>query len=232
MARHPASAARTGEAVRLEPQVPPPLAFAGVVELLTGLWRLADPSGFAAAMTAAPVVAGHPVLDLAQLSALERGPADPRSVALLAALEEAAGGVLRASDLDLDWVAAIHAGHLYVEARARLIPAAGRGQEAFVVAHAVEFVGAGARARRPALVDHSWAVLVLGDGRGGVAGIVRASLFCPSGCCPPPGPRSGFAVPAFRQRLIAPALAAHGLAADAPGTPDGAVVLPFRRRHH
>jgi hypothetical protein len=152
MARHPASAARSGAAVRLEPQVPPPLPFAGVVELLTGLWRVADPEGFAAAMTAAPVVAGHTVLDLSQVSPLERGPVDPRSGALLAALEAAAGHVLGSSDLEFDWVAAIHAGHLYVEARARLARPPGDGREAFVVAHAVEFVGAAGPRPRPAQV--------------------------------------------------------------------------------
>jgi hypothetical protein len=74
-------------------------------------------------------------------------------------------------------------------------------------------------------------VLVLGDGRGGVAGIVRVTLFCPFGCCPQPGSRVGFAVPAFRERLLAPALAAQGLVADDAESPAQAVVLPFRRRH-
>jgi hypothetical protein len=200
-----------------------------VVGVLTGLWRVADPGGFAAAMTAAPVVAGHAVLDLARVSALDTQPLDRASTGLLTALESAAAAVLRSSELEVEWVAGTHAGHLYVEARARLTPAVGHGREAFVVAHVVEFVGAGGRARRPAMVDHSWAVLVLGDGRGGVAGIVRMTLFCPFGCCPEPGSRIGFAVPGFRERLLAPALAARGLVWEGE-PPAEAAVLPFRRR--
>jgi hypothetical protein len=232
MARHPASAARSGRVARPEPRLPAPPSFARAVEVLTGLWRVADPGGFATAMTAAPVVAGHPVLDLAQVSALEAGPLDPCSRGLLTALELAVGRLLRSPDLELEWVAGLHDGHLYVEARARLAPPAGDGREAFVVAHVVEFVGAGGRARRPGMIDHSWAVLVLGDGRGGVAGIVRAMLSCPSRCCPEPGAGLAFTMPAFRQRLLAPALAAHGLLTDPSDSPAEAVVLPFRRRHH
>ena len=231
MARHPASAVSTGRIVRPEPRLPVPPSFARVVEILTGLWRVAAPLGFAAAMTAAPVVAGHAVLDLARVSGREAGPLDPHSRALLASLEGAVTAVLRASDLELDWVAGTHDGYLYVEARARLAPSAANGREAFLVAHVVEFVGAGGRNRWQAAIDHSWAMLVLGDGRGGVAGIVRVTLSCPSGCCPDPAPGAGFAVPAFRERLLAPALAAHGLAPPAPeGTPE-AVILPFRRDH-
>jgi hypothetical protein len=38
-------------------------------------------------------------------------------------------------------------------------------------------------------------------------------------------------VPAFRERLLAPALAAHGLAPEALDWPAEAVILPFRREH-
>jgi hypothetical protein len=230
MARHPTSAAGSGPARRPQPRLAPPPSFAGVVGVLTGLWRVADPAGFAAAMTAAPVVAGHAVLDLAQVSAGEAQPLDRATAVLFTALESAAVSVLRSPDLELEWVAGAHAGHLYVEARARLVPPGGDAREAFVVAHVVEFVAAGGPARRPAMVDHSWALLVLGDGRGGVAGLVRVTLFCPFRCCPEPGTRVGFAVPAFRERLLAPALAAHGLVSADPESPAGAVVLPFRRR--
>jgi hypothetical protein len=232
IARHPASAARPARGGRPELRLPALPPFARVVDVLTGLWRVADPGGFAAAMTAAPMVAGHPVLDLAQVSPSEAGPLDSCSRGLLTALEVAAGRVLRSPGLELEWVAGLHDRHLYVETRARLTPPVGDGREAFVVAHVVEFVGAGGRTHRPAMIDHSWAVLVLGDGQGGVAGIVRATLSCPWGCCPEPGAALVFTVPAFRQRLLAPALAAQGLLTDAPGPPAEAVVLPFRHRQH
>ncbi|MGH8991723.1 MAG: hypothetical protein ACRDZ7_09380, partial [Acidimicrobiia bacterium] len=51
-ARHPAGRLLTGRSG-------PPLRFADAVALLTGPWRVNDPLGFAAAMTTAPVVAGH-----------------------------------------------------------------------------------------------------------------------------------------------------------------------------
>jgi hypothetical protein len=82
------------------------------------------------------------------------------------------------------------------------------------------------------LDDDSWLVVVVGDGRGGVAGIGRAPLprdvasgFGPRASRPPA--RLGLAV--LRERLAGPARVAEGLEAAAAGPGDEAVVLPFRR---
>ena len=56
-ARHPAGRLLTSHNGPL-------LGFSGAVALLTGPWRVNDPTGFAATMTAAPTVCGHPVTEL------------------------------------------------------------------------------------------------------------------------------------------------------------------------
>src|SRR5207248_604722 len=79
MSRHPAAGVRAtvtpllGAAPGGGPE-PVPAAvgaggsFATVAALLTGPWRVNDPVGFSAAMRAAPLVAGHPVVDLERLT--------------------------------------------------------------------------------------------------------------------------------------------------------------------
>ena len=205
MARHPAGRRRSHS---------DPLRFTDLVELLTGPWRVSDPDGFAAAMTGAPTLGGHAVTDAA------------RGVPLDEALARATAGAA-ARDLDLQWVAGSHDGLLFVEARAQA--GAGRGApEVFVVAHLVEDVGAG----RPGGADHSWVVLVSGDGSGGIGGILRATLSCPGArrCCPPPPGDVRLPLPAPRHRLVAPAVLAQG---PAPAPDRGtcpSTVVPFRRR--
>jgi len=54
MARHPAGGGRRSLST------PSPPSFAEVADLLTGSWRVGDPEAFAAAMMAAPMVAGYP----------------------------------------------------------------------------------------------------------------------------------------------------------------------------
>ncbi|HEY3240100.1 MAG TPA: hypothetical protein VGL92_11085 [Acidimicrobiia bacterium] len=188
----------------------PPLRFAEAVALLTGPWRVSDPIGFAAAMTTDPTVAGHPVSDLS-------APAGEKLVPALA-------GIAPRRRLALWWVSGVAAGHLHVEARAEA-PAGRDGPEVFVVAHLVEPLGHDGRRALPA--DHSWAVVVLGDGSGGVAHVARATLACPRRprCCPPAVAAARFPLAALRARLITPALQA-----EAASSPPPAAVLPLPRR--
>lgn len=228
MARHPAARARTvGPAAPAATRPRSAPSFAEVVRLLTGPWRVSDPEAFAAAMTRAPLVAGHPVIDLA--SAVY-GPLDPWSTQALAGLQAAVAGAGARAGLQVAWVAGTHARHLYVEARAEA-PAGPGGPGLFVLAHLVEHVGADGR-RRPALAEHSWAVLVVGDGAGGVAGVLRATFSCPAGvrCCPPPAPWARLALAALRERLLAPALEGEKPRGNQAHLDRSAVVLPLVRR--
>lgn len=202
-ARHPAGRLLAGRSG-------PPLRFAAAVALLTGPWRVNDPVGFATAMTAAPVVAGHRVTDLSATACEEL-------VATLA-------GIAPRPRLALWWVSGIAPGHLVVEARAEA-PAGRDGAEVFVLAHLVEPLGPGRRGALPA--DHSWVVVVIGDGSGGVAHVARATLACPCRprCCPPPMTSVRFPLAALRARLITPALEA-----EEASSPPPAVVLPLARR--
>jgi hypothetical protein len=238
MSRHPASggpAAVTAlsEAALPGPgapsAVPGPASFATVAALLTGPWRVDDPVGFAAAMRAAPLVAGHAVVDARRLAPVSGGhplppgvafahrpPAglDPHSAAVAGHLESAVAAAAGRAGLAVRWVAARAGSDLYVEAAARA-PADGDGPELLVLGHVVEPL-AGAPA-----ADDSWLVAVVGDGRGGVAGVVRAAL---DGRLP-----VRLRLGALRARLAAPALAAEGLGPrPSEASPEG-VVLPFRR---
>ena len=207
-ARHPAGRRRPAA----------PAGFADVVALLTGPWRVNDPDGFATAVTADPVIAGHPVSDTGR-----RG--EPLAGALVGATM---GAALR--DLDVHWVAGAHDGLLFVEARAAA-PAGPGGPELFVLAHVVEALTGGGP-RRSAAADHSWAVLVCGDGAGGVAGILRATLSCPGPrrCCPTPCADVRLPLVALRERLVAAALLAERPAAPADRAVQIATVVPFRSR--
>ncbi len=202
-ARHPAGRLLTSHNGPL-------LDFSGAVSLLTGPWRVNDPTGFAATMTAAPTVCGHPVTELSVTAGDE----------LLTALS----GIAPRRKLGLWWVSGVAAGHLVVEARAEA-PAGREGPQVFVLAHLVEPLGPG-RGRTLA-PDHSWVVVLLGDGSGGVAHVVRATLACPCRprCCPPPMASARFPLAALRARLISPALEAASASSPPP-----AVVLPLARR--
>jgi hypothetical protein len=103
-----------------------------------------------------------------------------------------------------------------VETAAR-VPADGEGPELLVLAHLVEPIG-----RRPA-DDDSWVVVVVGDGRGGVAGIGRAALDSAS------RPPFRLRLDLLRARLVGPARAGEGLGPSPFAHPLEAVVLPFRR---
>src|SRR5581483_10528952 len=98
MSRHPASRGRAtvtplfgadGPGGRPAAAVPGPASFAAVVAVLTGPWRVDDPVGFAGAMRAAPLVAGHPVVDLGACTGRPPSGLDPLSAALAAHLETA-----------------------------------------------------------------------------------------------------------------------------------------------
>jgi hypothetical protein len=201
--RHPAGRLLTGRSG-------PPLRFAEAVALLTGPWRVSDPHGFEAAVTGAPTVAGHPVTDLST----------PAGEELVAALAD----IAPRRKLALWWVSGVAAGHLVVEARAEA-PAGRDSPEVFLLAHLVEPLGPSRRRRIPA--DHSWAVVVLGDGRGGVAHVARATLGCPRRprCCPPLLTSARFPLAAIRARLITPALEA-----EEASSPPPAAVLPLPHR--
>jgi hypothetical protein len=203
-------------------------SFTTVAALLTGPWRVNDPVGFAAAMRAAPLVAGHPVIDLAACARQPTAGFDPLSAAVAGHLEAAAGAAAFRAGLAVRWVAAPVGPDLYVEAAA-LAPADDEGPEVLVLAHLVEPAGPAAPAlagRSPA--DDSWVVVVVGDGQGGVSGIGRASL----SRHPAPGParpavRLGLGP--LRARLAGPARAAEGLASSDCSEPADAIILPFRR---
>lgn len=209
-ARHPAGRRRSPAA---------PARFADLVALFTGPWRVSDPSGFAAAMTGDPVLAGHRVSDAT------RG-GDPLDDRLVQAVAGAAGR----ADLDVRWVAGSQSGLLFVEARAEA-PAGPGGPELFVVAHLVERRSAGGP-HGAAGGDHSWAVLACGDGAGGVAGIVRVTLSCPGRrrCCPPPSAAVRLSLAALRARLAAPAMAAEEPDGSGDQAAQSATIVAFRPR--
>jgi hypothetical protein len=239
MSRHPAAGARA--------TLPPPGAgrvpggaasFATVAALLTGPWRVNDPVAFAAAMRAAPLVAGYPVVDLCACARQPTVGLDPLSAAVAGHLESAVGAAAARSGLTVRWVAGRGGRLLFVEAAARA-PADAEGQELLVLAHLVEPLDGGAGPVVAGLppTDDSWVVVVVGDGQGGVAGIGRAPL---------PGAATGngvrraarwgaaaqfpvrLALGALRARLVAGARAAEGLADVVAGERSEAVVLPFR----
>ena len=223
MSRHPAAGARATVS-------PPagPASFDTVATVLTGPWRVNDPVSFAAAMRAAPLVTGYPVVDLCACARHPTVQLDPLSAAAAGHLETAVGTAAERSALIVRWVAARSGSNLLVEAAARA-PADGEGPELLLLAHLVEPLAGG-----PPADDDSWVVVVVGDGRGGVAGIGRAALFA--------GPRPHSAVGgagrrppvrlqlgALRARLVGPARAAEDLAPEASEPAAEAVVLPFRR---
>jgi hypothetical protein len=230
MSRHPAAGVRASA-----PPPPGAASFPTVAALLTGPWRVNDPVSFAAAMRAAPLVAGYPVIDLGACARQPTVQLDPLSAALAGHLETAVGEAAERAGLMVRWVAARGGSSLFVEAAARA-PADDDGPELLVLAHLVEPAGA----EGPPGEDDSWVVVVVGDGRGQVAGIGRAMLprampglgfgrrsgwGAPAGLQPPV--RLGLG--ALRDRLVGPARAAEGLAEPAPENPTEAVVLPFRR---
>jgi hypothetical protein len=236
MSRHPAAGAR---GTTQGPAEAP--SFATVAALLTGPWRVNDPVAFAAAMRAAPLVAGYPVVDLCACARQPTVGLDPLSAALAGHLESAVGAAAERSALNVRWVAAVGGRYLFVEAAAQA-PADHEGPELLLLAHLVE----SAQAELPgtglaSLDDDSWLVVVVGDGRGGVAGIGRAPLprDLESWCAPTrrrdrsdqrgsrPPARLGLAL--LRERLVGPARVAEGLETVGDSTVSDAVVLPFRR---
>ena len=238
MSRHPAAGSRAGvtplfgtaPAPRPQPPVtaPGPASFATVAALLTGPWRVNDPVGFDGAMRAAPLIAGHPVVDLAACAQQPTAGFDPLSAALAGGLESAVAGAAFRAGLIVRCVAAPLGADLLVEAAARAAADAG-GPELMVLAHLVEpGVSGPGRSGRPVGTDDSWLVVVVGDGRGAVAAVGRLALSRPPEKGPGPAARaaglSRLALGPLRARLVAPALAAEGASGLA-----GAVVLPFRR---
>ena len=244
MSRHPAAGARSTTPASAEAPT-----FATVAALLTGPWRVNDPVAFAAAMRAAPLVAGYPVIDLCACARQPTVGLDPLSAAVAGHLESAVGAAAERSALNVRWVAAVGGRYLFVEAAARA-PADGEGPELLVLAHLVEPAQAelpGVRCSvrgapphpRATLDDDSWLVVVVGDGRGGVTGIGRAPLPRELGAGPTrrqglvgqPGPRppARLNLALLRDRLVGPARVAEGLATPDDTTVNEAVILPFRR---
>ena len=236
MSRHPAAGARGTAPVPAEAP-----SFATVAGLLTGPWRVNDPVAFAAAMRAAPLVAGYPVVDLCACAHQPTVGLDPLSAALAGHLESAVGAAAERSGLNVRWVAAVGGRYLFVEAAGRA-PADAEGPELLVLAHLVEPAETGPRgAGVPEVDDDSWLVVVVGDGRGGVTGIGRAPLPRDLGSGFGSGRRPGWASPsgsrpparlglaALRERLVGSARAAEGLDTPGESTATEAVVLPFRR---
>ena len=236
MSRHPAAGARATVTPLFaaapdggpSPAATGAVSFATAAALLTGPWRVNDPVGFAASMRSAPLVAGHPVVDLGACARQPTAGLDPLSAAVAGHLESAVGAAANRAGLAVRWVAARVGPDLYVEAAARA-PADAEGPELLVLAHLVDPAGPGAPGpARAAAADDSWVVVVVGDGRGGVAGIARASLSerpAAGGARPPA--RLGLAE--LRARLAGPARAAEGVSPPTGPEPAGAVVLPFRR---
>ncbi len=253
MCRHPASGGRGIVTALFGTDLPGgrapvpvagPASFATVTALLTGPWRVDDPVGFAAAMRAAPLVAGHPVIDLWRLTpvsgghplppgvACARQPTvglDPLSAAVAAHLESAVAAAAGRSGLAVRWVAARAGSDLFVEAAARA-SADGEGPELLVLAHLVEPL-----AGLPA-DDDSWVVAVVGDGQAGVAGIARAAVAPAAVRSRQERPRNPrFFLPrtgdlvALRARLAGPALAAEGFGPPVTEPAPEGVVLAFRR---
>jgi hypothetical protein len=208
MSRHPAAGAQAAATP------PGGASFTAVAALLTGPWRVNDPVAFASAMRSAPLVAGHPVVDLCACARRPTVQLDPLSAAAAGHLESAVAAAAGRSALTVRWVAAVGGRCLFVETAAQA-PADGEGPELLVLAHLVENAGG------PVPIDDdSWVVIVVGDGRGGVAAVGRAPLSrhdrLPA--------RLGLG--ALRDRLAGPARLAEGLGTAAPAE---AVVLPFRR---
>ena len=234
MSRHPAAGARATAPAPAE--VP---SFATVAALLTGPWRVNDPVAFAAAMRAAPLVAGHPVVDLCACARQPTVGLDPLSAAMAGQLESAVAAAAERSALEVRWVAAVGGRYLFVEAAARA-PADGEGPELLVLAHLVEpaqaeLPGVGAAP----LDDDSWLLVVVGDGQGGVTGICRAPLPRDVGAGsarrqgwtgqPASRPPARLNLGLLRERLAGPARVAEGLETAGETTVTEAVVLPFRR---
>lgn len=228
MARHPAGGGRPGAALRgnRPPSLPPRPSFAEVAALLTGSWRVDDPEAFAAAMMSAPIVAGYPVVDLAASVAFPVALLDPYSAATARRLESEVAVAAGRGSLEVHWVSGRLDGRLYVEVRATA-PAGVDGPELLLLAHLVEETGDERRPRRaPPGEEKSWVAFVVGDSRGGVAGIGRV-LFGGRGWLQHP---RGLGLDALRARLVAPALAAEGLPGAGAGSSTGAVVVPLRGR--
>lgn len=228
MARHPAARLRATPHGR-RPTTSGACSFAALVAQLTGPWRAHDPHGFAAAMLAAPLVGGHPVLDLAVLDGPTPGAGggDPWSDGAGARLRAAvAGAAVRIEPRALagERPGAGGGRHLFVEGPGQA-PASGAGPEIFVVAHLVEWLGPGGERTR-GRAGHSWALMVVGDGTGGIAGVLRAVLACPEGCCSPPPSWARLPLAALRERLVA---AAPGVVASGAVEPGRATVIPLRR---
>ena len=251
MSRHPAAGVRGPT----EPAAEAP-SFATVAALLTGPWRVNDPVAFASAMQAAPLVAGFPVVDLCACARRPTVGLDPLSAAVAGHLESAVAAAAERSALHVRWVAAVGGRYLFVEAAAQA-PADDEGPELLLLAHLVEPAGAGLYGTGiEPFDDDSWLVVVVGNGRGGVAGIGRAPLprdletaFAPvDGRSSPsrsggrglrrrwqerpddrplPPARLGLAV--LRERLVRPARVAEGLENAGEDSGNDAVVLPFRR---
>jgi hypothetical protein len=165
---------------------------------------------------------------------------DPLSAAVAGHLESAVGAAAERSGLTVRWVAAFGGRYLFVEAAARAAADAD-GPELLVLAHLVEPAdGPVWRPGSPPLEDDSWVVVVVGDGRGGVAGIGRAPIPGPIGLGAHPRPDwaltstarapARLGLTALRERLVGPARAAEGLDDESAveDEPEG-VVLPFRR---
>ena len=243
MSRHPAAGARAtvtplfgaapagGPAP--SPAPGPGASFATVAALLTGPWRVNDPVGFAAAMRSAPLVAGHPVVDLFACARQPTAGLDPLSAAVAGHLESAVGAAAGRAGLAVRWVAARVGPDLFVEAAAHA-PADRDGPELLVLAHLVEPAGPGApRPGRPGAPDDSWIVVVVGDGEGGVIGIARAPLgdggVGRASRVNPPRPVVRLALGPLRARLAGPARVAEGVDGSGDPEPAGAAVLPFRR---
>jgi hypothetical protein len=223
MSRHPAARVR-GSAV--DPAAA--ASFSTVAALLTGPWRVNDPVAFASAMRSAPLVAGYPVVDLCACARRPTVGLDPLSAAVAGHLESAVASAPTRSALNLRWVAARGGRYLFVEAAARAA-ADEEGPELLVLAHLVEPGATGPGAALPPIEDDSWALAVVGDGRGGVTGIARAALprTPVPGLRPPP---ARLALGALRDLLVGPALVAEGLAPEYEEETTGeGVVLPFRR---
>jgi hypothetical protein len=238
MSRHPAAGARALSQSSLVASAGGPPSFATVAALLTGPWRVNDPVAFAAAMRAAPIVAGHPVVDLFAMARQPTVGFDPLSAAVAGHLELAVGAATDRSALAVRWVAARGGRFLFVEAAARC-PADTQGPELLILAHLVEPGDDGPGAALSSSDDDSWLVAVVGDGQGGVTGIGRAAVPREAesdfhrrpAWASPAGSRlpAKLNLTALRSRLAGPARAAEGLAPQNEETPIEAVVLPFRR---
>src|SRR5581483_10627079 len=202
MSRHPASAGAAAATLT------EPASFAAVAALLTGAWRVDDPVGFAAAMRAAPLVAGYPVLDLGACLPRPAAGLDPLSAAVAGHLESAVSAAPDRPALGVRWVAARAGSDLYVEAAARA-PAGPDGPELLVLGHLVQPLAGAA-----ATDDDSWVVAVVGDGRGGVAGVARVAV--PAGGRVDGRVAIRLNLAALRARLAGPALAAEGVGPPAP----------------